>query len=139
MGAGGGNGEKRQCVQSSGGKRRSLNQSKMEKRKKKKEGGEGRSKSIRSPSRAPVRAGTRWVRWETGEQEPRSLDKDLGQQKSEKGRVWEPSGAQGQQEGLAKPQLWAEGHLSGQMAGWEVRGHFFLPLKLALPRALFPP
>lgn len=107
--------------------------------KKKKEGGEGRSKSIRSPSRAPARAGTRWVRWETGEQEPRSLDKDLGQQKSEKGRVWEPSGAQGQQEGLAKPQLWAEGHLLGQMAGWEVRGHFFLPLKLALPRALFPP
>ena len=86
-----------------------------------------------------MRAGTRWVRWETGEHEPRSLDKDLGQQKSEKGRVWEPSGAQGQQEGLAKPQLWAEGHLSGQMAGWEVRGHFFLPLKLALPRALFPP
>lgn len=110
-----------------------------EEKKKKKEGGEGRSKSIRSPSRAPARAGTRWVRWETGEQEPRSLDKDLGQQKSEKGRVWKPSGAQGQQEGLAKPQLWAEGHLLGQMAGWEVRGHFFLPLKLALPRALFPP
>lgn len=85
---GGGNGEKRQCVQSSGGKRKSLNQSKMEKRrKKKKDGGEGSSKSIRSPSRAPVRVGTRWVGWETGEQEPRSLDKDLGQQKTGKGQV----------------------------------------------------
>ena len=51
------------------------------------------------------------------------------------------SGAQGQRERLAKPHLWAEGHLSGQtfLAGWEVRGHFFLHLKLALPRALFPP
>ena len=60
------------------------------KRKKKKDGGEGSSKSIRSPSRAPVRAGTRRVGWKTGEQEPRSLDKDLGQEKSGKGRVWKP-------------------------------------------------
>lgn len=137
---GGGNGKKRQCVQSSGSKRRSLNQSEMEKREKK-NGGEGSSKSIRSPSRAPVRAGARWVGWETGEQGPRSLDKDLGQQKSGKGGVWEPGGAQGQQEGLAEPHPWAEGHLLAQtfLAGWEVRGHFSLHLKLTLPRALFPP
>ena len=58
-----------------------------EEKKKKKDGGEGSSKSIRSPSRAPVRVGTRRVGWETGEQEPRSLDKDLGQQKTGKGQV----------------------------------------------------
>ena len=32
-----------------------------------------------------MRAGTRRVGWKTGEQEPRSLDKDLGQEKSGKG------------------------------------------------------
>lgn len=63
-------------------------QSKVEKRKKKKkkDGGEGGTKSIRSPSRAPARAGTRGAGWETGQQEPRSLDKGLGQQRSGRGQ-----------------------------------------------------
>lgn len=56
-------------------------------------------------------------------------------------RAWEPSGAQGQQEGLTKLRPWAEGYQSGQafLAGWGVRGQFFLHPNLALPRSLFLP
>lgn len=74
---------KRQSVRSPEGERRGPRP--LRDRGEEKNGGEGSTQSIRSLSRAPTSTGARGERWETGEQEPRDLDKSLGQQKSERG------------------------------------------------------